>query len=171
MGDINSEKRNPTDLLFDSMGFNLDTLDTVSDDSVFHRERKHINIMKNITNNKLVGMKFNSLGYDVEVVEATSHYNSEKKKDFVYEKKAAPEGVVVVEFVGADGKKRQACGRISNDYIATVGRDGKYYPAKRSDVKIAFKITDQRNGKTFLKEVPSGDRSIRDRFAEVVKKK
>ena len=168
MGDVNSEKRNPIDSLFDSMGFNLDT---VSDDSVFHnKERKHNRIMENITNNKLVGMKFSSLGYNVEVVEATSHYNSEKKKDFVYEKKAAPEGVVVIEFVGADGKKHQACGRISHDYVATVGRDGKYYPAKKSD-KLAFKITDQRNGKTFLKEVPSGDRSIRDRFAEVVKVK
>ena len=168
MGDINSEKRNPTDLLFDSMGFNLDT---VSDDSVFHKERKNINIMKNITNNKLVGMKFSTLGYDVEVVEASSHYNSEKKQNFVYEKKAAPEGIVVVEFIGADGKKHQACGRISHDYVATVGRDGKYYPAKKSDVKLAFKITDQRNGKTFLKEVPSGDRPIRDRFADVVKAK
>ena len=168
MGDINSEKRNPTDLLFDSMGFNLDT---VSDDSVFHnKERKHNRIMENI-NNKLVGMKFSSLGYNVEVVEATSHYNSEKKQNFVYEKKTAPEGVVVIEFVGADGKKHQACGRISHDYVATVGRDGKYYPAKKSDVKLAFKITDQRNGKTFLKEVPSGDRSIRDRFAEFVKVK
>ena len=166
MGTINSEKRNPIDSLFDSMGFNLDT---ISDDSVFHnKERKHNRIMENITN-KLVGMKFSSLGYDVEVVEATSHYNSEKKQNFVYEKKAAPEGVVVVEFIGADGKKHQACGRISHDYVATVGRDGKYYPAKKSDVKLAFKITDQRNGKTFLKEVPSGDRPIRDRFAEAVK--
>lgn len=168
MGTINSEKRNPIDSLFDSMGFNLDT---ISDDSVFHnKERKHNRIMENITN-KLVGMKFSSLGYDVEVVEATSHYNSEKKQNFVYEKKAAPEGVVVVEFIGADGKKHQACGRISHDYVATVGRDGKYYPAKKSDVKLAFKIKDQRNGKTFLKEVPSGDRSIRDRFADVVKAK
>ena len=170
METINSKKRNPIDLLFDSMGFNLDT---VSDDSVFHnKERKNNRIMENISNNKLVGMKFSSLGYNVEVVEATSHYNSEKKQNFVYEKKTAPEGVVVIEFVGADGKKHQACGRISHDYVATVGRDGKYYPAKKSDVKLAFKITDQRNGKTFLKEVPSGgDRSIRDRFAEVVKAK
>ena len=167
MGDVNSEKRNPIDSLFDSMGFNSDTISEVS---VFHKERKHNRIMENISN-KLVGIKFSSLGYNVEVVEATSHYNSEKKQNFVYEKKAAPEGVVVVEFISADGKKHQACGRISHDYVATVGRDGKYYPAKKSDVKLAFKITDQRNGKTFLKEVPSGDRSIRDRFAEVVKVK
>ena len=168
METINSKKRNPIDLLWDSMGFNFDTAD---DDSVFHQERKPNRIMENITNNKLVGMKFSSLGYNVEVVEATSHYNSEKKQNFVYEKKTAPEGVVVIEFIGADGKKHQACGRISHDYVATVGRDGKYYPAKRSDVKLAFKITDQRNGKTFLKEVPSGDRPIRDRFADVVKAK
>ena len=168
METINSKKRNPIDSLWESMGFNFDT---VSDDSVFHNKERKNRIMENISNNKLVGMKFSSLGYNVEVVEATSHYNSEKKKDFVYEKKAAPEGVVVVEFVGADGKKHQACGRISNEYVATVGRDGKYYPAKKSDIKIAFKITDQRNGKTFLKEVPSGDRSIRDRFADVVKAK
>ena len=169
METINLESRNPLESLWDSLGFNSDTISEVS---VFHKERKHINIMKNITNNKLVGMKFSTLGYDVEVVEATSHYNSEKKQNFVYEKKTAPEGVVVIEFVGgADGKKHQACGRISHDYVATVGRDGKYYPAKKSDVKLAFKITDQRNGKTFLKEVPSGDRSIRDRFADVVKAK
>ena len=80
MGDVNSEKRNPIDSLFDSMGFNSDTISEVS---VFHKEkeREHINIMKNITNNKLVGMKFSTLGYDVEVVEATSHYNSEKKQN------------------------------------------------------------------------------------------
>ena len=168
METINSKKRNPIDSLWESMGFNFDT---VSDDSVFHNKERKNRIMENISNNKLVGMKFSSLGYNVEVGEANSHYNSEKKKDFVYEKKAAPEGVVVVEFVGADGKKHQACGRISNEYVATVGRDGKYYPAKKSDIKIAFKITDQRNGKTFLKEVPSGDRSIRDRFADVVKAK
>ena len=168
METINLESRNPLESLWDSLGFNSDTISEVS---VFHKERKHNRIMENITNNKLVGMKFSSLGYNVEVVEATSHYNSEKKQNFVYEKKTAPEGVVVIEFVGADGKKHQACGRISHDYVATVGRDGKYYPAKKSDVKLAFKITDQRNGKTFLKEVPSGDRSIRDRFAEVVKVK
>lgn len=162
--DINSA----TDLLFDSMGFNLDTIREVS---LFHKERTHKTVMKNITENRLVGMRFSSLGYDVEVVEATSHYNSEKKQNFVYEKKTAPEGIVVIEFIGSDGKKHQTCGRISHDYVATVGRDGKYYPAKRSDVKLAFKITDQRNGKTFLKEVPSGDRPIRDRFAEVVKAK
>lgn len=163
---INSESRNSLESLWDSLGFNSDTIREVS---LFHKERTHKTVMKNITENKLVGMKFSSLGYDVEVVEATSHYNSEKKQNFVYEKKAAPEGVVVVEFIGADGKKHQACGRISHDYVATVGRDGKFYPAKKSDVKIAFKITDQRNGKTFLKEVPSGDRPIRDRFAEAVK--
>ena len=62
MGDINSKKRNPIDLLFDSMGFNLDT---VSEDSVFHKERKNNRIMENISNNKLIGMKFSSLGYNV----------------------------------------------------------------------------------------------------------
>jgi len=159
---INSENRNSLESLWDSLGFNSDTIREVS---LFHKERTHKTVMKNITEN----MKFGSLGYDVEVVEATSHYNSEKKQNFVYEKKAAPEGVVVIEFIGADGKKHQACGRISHDYVATVGRDGKFYPAKKSDVKLAFKITDQRNGKTFLKEVPSGDRPIRDRFAEAVK--
>ena len=41
MGDVNSEKRNPIDLLFDSMGFNLDT---VSDDSVFHNKERKNNI-------------------------------------------------------------------------------------------------------------------------------
>lgn len=112
------------------------------------------------------------LGYTATIVKGRTFTNKDGKTG-VKEFTPVPheEGYVVVDCVGKDGKTFQLVGKINHDYTVTKGSNGRVYPVQKNTIKSIFKITDDRNGKTFFKEIPDGDEPVMEKFENVLNKK